>query len=418
MARVLERLSALKVRRLTAPGCYADGGGLSLVITGEGGRSWIFRYQVGGKERRMGLGSVHTVSLSAARIAAEDARRLRGAGLDPIDERRKAEAKHILANAESVTFDDAVDDYLELNRAAWRSEKHRQQWKNTLATYASPKMGKLSVGAIETNHVLSVVQPIWSTKAETASRVRGRIESVLDWATAHGYRRGDNPARWKGHLDKVLPAKATVTTVRHHAALPYTELPKFMERLAATDGAAARALEFAILTAGRTSEVLGADWSEIDLAKKVWIVPGERMKAGREHRVPLSPAAIATLEGMQARWLKVQARRWRGKLKTPEATKPSGPIFFGRMVGRPLSSMALLKVVKDLGGAGLTTHGFRSTFSDWVAETTNYPAEMIEMALAHTIASKVEAAYRRGDMFAKRHALMADWGAACEVRAA
>ncbi|PLR20989.1 integrase [Caulobacter zeae] len=412
MTRVLERLSPLQVRRLTKPGFYADGGGLNLQVMGEGGRSWIFRYEVDGKERRMGLGPVNCVSLAEARLAAEEARKLRRAGLDPLEERRKVEVAEAIETGSKLTFDEAVDAYIKANKAAWRNEKHQQQWKNSLTAYASPKMGKLLVGEIDTDHVRSAIEPIWATKTETASRVRGRIESVLDWATVLKYRMGDNPARWTGHLDQVLPAKGKVKKVRHHAALPYAELPKFMARLRKLGGVAARALEFTILTCARSGEVFGLDWSEIDLAKKVWIVPAERMKAEREHRIPLSPPAIAILEQMRDLWLAIEARRWKGKRSTSAVVEPHGPVFFGQKAGKGLSNMAMLKVIKKLGHAGLTTHGFRSTFSDWAAETTNYPPEMIEMALAHTIASKVEAAYRRGDLFAKRHALMADWAKA------
>ena len=412
MARLLERLNALQVRRLDAPGLHADGGGLYLQIMGDGGRSWIFRYRVPGRQRQMGLGPAHTVSLAQARAAARDARQLRIQGLDPIEERRKAEADQKLEQGRGVTFDDAVDAYIEANKAAWRNEKHVKQWKSTLTTYATPRIGKLPVGEVETRHVLAVLEPIWQSKTETASRVRGRIENVLDWATVYGHRAGDNPARWKGHLDKILPAKAKVAKVQHHAALPYPELPDFMKRLAKVQGVAARALEFAILTVARTSEILQADWSEFDLVKKVWIVPAERMKADREHRIPLSAPAIAILEGMRARWLEVDARRWRGRGAPEQPAEPTGPVFFGLRAGKGLSNMSLLKVLKSLKRGDLTTHGFRSTFSDWAAETTNYPSEMIEMALAHKVANKVEAAYRRGDQFAKRHALMADWARA------
>lgn len=412
MARLLERLNALQVRRLDAPGLHADGGGLYLQIMGDGGRSWIFRYRVPGRQRQMGLGPAHTVSLAQARAAARDARQLRIQGLDPIEERRKAEADQKLEQGSGVTFDDAVDAYIEANKAAWRNEKHVKQWKSTLTTYATPRIGKLPVGEVETRHVLAVLEPIWQSKTETASRVRGRIENVLDWATVYGHRAGDNPARWKGHLDKILPAKAKVAKVQHHAALPYPELPDFMKRLAKVQGVAARALEFAILTVARTSEVVGAVWSEIDLVKKVWTIPAERMKAERDHRVPLSAPAIAILEAMHVRWLEVDARRWRGRGAPEQPAEPTGPVFFGLRAGKGLSNMSLLKVLKGLKRSDLTTHGFRSTFSDWAHETTNYPGEMIEMALAHKVANKVEAAYRRGDMFAKRHALMNDWASA------
>lgn len=411
MARLLERLKPLQVRRL-GEGLHPDGGGLYLQVTGEAGRSWIFRYWVGGRERQMGLGATHTVSLGEARDAAREARRLRSSGLDPIEVRRKAEAEQQLERSRSVTFDDAVDAYIEANKAAWGNDKHVKQWKSTLTTYATPRIGKLPVGEVETRHVLAVLEPIWQAKTETASRVRGRIENVLDWATVYGHRAGDNPARWKGHLDKILPAKAKVQKVQHHAALPFPELPQFMKRLAKVEGVAARALEFAILTVARTSEVLGAVWSEIDLVKKVWIIPAERMKADREHRIPLSAPAIAILQAMHARWLEVDARRWRGRGAPQQPAEPTGPVFFGLRAGKALSNMSLLKVLKSLKRGDLTTHGFRSTFSDWAAETTNYPSEMIEMALAHKVANKVEAAYRRGDMFAKRHALMNDWASA------
>jgi len=411
MARLLERLNPLQVRRL-GEGLHPDGGGLHLQVTGEAGRSWIFRYWADGRERQMGLGPTHTVSLSEARIAAREARRQRSAGLDPIEERRKADAAQKLERAKSVTFDDAVDAFIEANKAAWGNDKHVKQWKSTLTTYASPRLGHLPVGEVETRHVLAVLEPIWQAKTETASRVRGRIENVLDWATAYGHRAGDNPARWKGHLDKILPAKSKVAKVQHHAALPFAQLPHFMKALARVEGVAARALAFTILTVARTSEVLGADWSEFDLVKKVWTIPAERMKAGREHRIPLSAPAIVILEAMRARWIEVEAHRWRGKAAPAEARVPTGPVFFGLRAGKGLSNMSLLKVLKGLKRGDLTTHGFRSTFSDWAAETTSYPSEMVEMALAHKIASKVEAAYRRGDQFAKRHALMADWAKA------
>lgn len=417
MARLLERLSAVQVRRL-GKGLHPDGGGLYLQVIGEAGRSWIFRYWIDGRERQMGLGATHTVSLGQAREVALEARRQRAAGLDPIEERRKAEAVLKLERARNVTFDDAVVAYIASNKAAWRNDKHAKQWKSTLDTYASPRIGALPIGDIETRHVLSVLEPIWQTKTETASRVRGRIENVLDWATVYGHRAGDNPARWKGYLDKILPAKDKLQKVRHHAALPFAQLPHFMKSLAKVEGVSARALEFTILTAARTGEVLGADWSEVDLVKKVWIVPAARMKAHKEHRIPLSAPAIAILEAMRARWAEIESRRWRGKNAPALSPDPAGPVFFGRLAGRALSNMSMLKVLKGLGRSDLTTHGFRSTFSDWAVETTNYPAEMVEMALAHTIASKVEAAYRRGDQFAKRHALMADWAVACGFKPA
>jgi integrase len=279
-------------------------------------------------------------------------------------------------------------------------------------------MGRLGVAQVETTHVLAALEPIWAGKAETASRLRGRIENVLDWATAHGYRTGDNPARWRGHLDKILPAKAKVRAVKHHAALPFADLPDFMKRLAGVGGVAARALEFTILTVARTGEALGADWSEFDLDRKIWTVPAGRMKGQKEHRVPLTAPAIAILDAMWARWVEVEARRWRGKTPGPAPVRPTGPVFVGMLAGKGLSNMSLLKVLKGLKRDDLTTHGFRSTFRDWAAETTDYSGELVEMALAHVIANKVEAAYRRGDLFEKRRALMGDWAKACVAQAA
>ena len=414
-ARLLERLTALQVRRLDEPGWYPDGGGLYLQVSGEAGRSWVFRYWKGDQERRTGLGPLHSVTLSEARGLARDAQRLRLAGLDSIDERRKREAAEAQDNAVNVSFDNAVDAFIEDNKASWRNDKHVKQWKSTLTTYASPHMGGLDVSTVETSHVLLAIKPIWASKAETASRVRGRIENVIDWATAHGHREGDNPARWKGHLDKILPAKSKVRVVKHHAALPFSEIVAFMTDLAAVRGVAARALEFTILTIGRTNEILGGVWEEIDLAKALWTIPGERMKGGKEHRVHLSAPTIAIFEGQLVRW-----RRAQTYLTGEQAAlaSPIGPIFPGLRPGRGLSNMSLLKVLKDLGRGDLTTHGFGSTFRDWAAETRDYPGELVEMALAHTIGNKVEAAYRRGDLFEKRRTIMDDWAATCFARAA
>lgn len=298
MARLVQRLSVMSLKRLVEPGLYPDGGGLHLQVTGAGGRSWVFRYWVQGRERRMGLGPLHTVSLAEARDAAEKARIQRFQGVDPLEARRGERGQLRPApqppvtpapeQSNVVTFAAAVEAYIDGNRAAWRNEKHAKQWTSTLATYAFPHMATLSVRTVETKHVLAALKPIWVEKSETASRVRGRIEAVLDWATVHGHRAGDNPARWKGHLDMILPAKSKVAPVTHHAALPFGEMPAFMSRLAGVSGVAARALEFAIITAARTGEVIGAEWSEIDLAAGLWIVPAGRMKGQREHRVPLS----------------------------------------------------------------------------------------------------------------------------------
>lgn len=411
MPRLVQRLNVSTLKRLDAPGFYPDGDGLHLQVTGTGGRSWVFRYWVRGRERRMGLGPLYAVSLTQAREEALKARRLRYLGVDPLEERRgkpqgvdrrpRMMSKPATAALGAVTFAQAVEAYIAGNRAAWRNEKHAKQWMSTLTTYAFPPMGTMAVSAIETRHVLAALEPIWAEKPETASRVRGRIEAVLDWARAQGYRSGENPARWKGHLEMILPAKSRVAPVTHHAALAFAELPAFMQRLAGVKGVAARALEFTILTAARTGEVIGADWSEIDLATGVWTVPADRMKGRKEHRVPLSPQALAVLQQVRARAIE----------RAPSVL--AGPVFPGMREGQGLSNMSLLKVLKGLNRRDLTTHGFRSTFRDWAAERTDYPGEVVEMALAHTIANRVEAAYRRGDLFEKRRRLMADWAGAC-----
>ncbi|MBI1685388.1 tyrosine-type recombinase/integrase [Caulobacter hibisci] len=415
MARLLERLSPLEVRRAESPGLYPDGGGLHLQVTGEAGRSWIFRYWLNKKEKWMGLGPLHCVSLAKARELARGARELLHQGLDPLEERRKAQKAEVLEEAKAITFDKAIDEFIEANQSAWRNEKHIKQWKTSLTTYASPHMGKLAIADIGADEVLKALKPIWGSKAVTAGRVRGRIENVLDWATALGYRQGDNPARWGGHLDKILPAKAKVAKVKHHAALPYAGLSMFMRKLAEFDSVSAKALTFTILTAARTGEVLGLEWSEIDLEEKVWTVPEGRMKGQREHRVPLTDPAIAILKDMADRWRDVEARRWKPNRSKAAPTEPTGPVFFGAKAGKGLSNMSMLKVLKTLRRPDLTTHGFRSTFRDWAAEKTDHAGEIVEMALAHVVANKVESAYRRGDLFGKRRVLMEDWAKACAV---
>jgi len=415
MAHVLERLNALQVKRLAKPGYHLDGGGLYLQVTPTGAKSWVFHYTLKGKTREMGLGPLDIVGLAEARVLAREARRLKHERVDPIEHRKAARVVEVLEDARSLSFMDAVDAYIEANKAAWRNEKHIKQWKSSLTTHVEPHMGALPVADVGVDEVLKALQPIWATRTVTASRVRGRIENVLDWATARGYRQGDNPARWTGRLDKILPAKAKVADVKHHAALPYAGIPAFMRKLAGLTGVSARGLEFTILTAARTSEVLGLEWNEIDLEAKVWTVPAGRMKGRKEHRVPLSDAAIVILEGMAERWRQVEARSWRPADAGPAPTEPIGPVFFGARAGKGLSNMSLLKALKTLKRPDLTTHGFRSTFRDWAAETTDHPGELVEMALAHVIANKVEAAYRRGDLFAKRRGLMDDWAKACTV---
>jgi integrase len=311
------------------------------------------------------------------------------------EDRASVLAVYDAAPKPDITFRQCAERYVEAHRAGWSNPKHAAQWQSTLATYAEPVIGDMPVKKIGgngdgTDLMLKILEPIWHTKTETASRVRGRIESILDWAKARGYRDGENPARWKGHLDKLLPARSKVAPVQHQAAMPYTEVPAFMKRLRLMPGTAARALEFTILTASRTSEVLEAKRSEIDLDSRMWTVPAARMKSRKVHRVPLSNSAIRIIKSM-----------------------PDGDFLFpGAVKGRPLSNMAMLKTLERMG-AQTTSHGFRSTFRDWGSETGNYPNELLEMAIAHTISNKVEAAYRRGDLLKKRHKLMADWDRFC-----
>jgi len=395
MARTGNKLSAAKLSKKLAPGYYSDGLGLILQVT-PGGCSWIFRYRRNEKRREMGLGSFHSVPLATARFLAQQARELLALGKDPIDEREVRRAAERAETAKLVTFRAAAEKYIDAHAAGWKNEKHQQQWRNTLKTYAYPKIGDLAVQAVDVGLVLKVLEPIWTKKPETASRLRGRIESILDWATVRKYRQGENPARWRGHLSHILPARSKVRQVKHHAALPYAEIGDFVTVVRQQEGTSARALEFLILTAMRTSEVLLADWREINLATKVWTVPAERMKAKREHKVPLTAAALAILNGLAG-----------------ENPPKEGYVFSGAKEGAPLSQMALLMLLRRMEREDLTVHGFRSTFRDWAAECTGFPNEVVEMALAHVVEDKTEAAYRRGDLFVKRRKLMEAWAGYC-----
>jgi integrase len=395
MGRTLGRLTALRVEKEKRPGIYADGAGLCLRVTDAGTKNWVFRYMLNGKARWMGLGPLHTISLAEARMRAAECRKLRLDGIDPIDKRRAAKQQAMLESGRAITFRQCAENYIASHSAGWRNAKHAAQWSSTIQTYANPVIGALSVQSVGTPEVMRILEPIWASKTETASRLRGRIEVVLDWAKVRGYRDGDNPARWRGHLDVLLPARTKVRRVKHHAALPYDAIGEFVARLRREEGTAARALEFAILTAARTGEVLGVSWNEIDLNARLWTVPAQRMKGGREHRVPLSDRAVDILEDMVP-----------ASAPTPPS---SGFVFGGAKAGRPLSNMAFLMLLRRMECTDATGHGFRSTFKDWTAERTNYPGEVSEMALAHTVSDKVEAAYRRGDLFDKRRRLMDDW---------
>jgi integrase len=390
MVRLSGRLSSLKVTHAREPGMLADGDGLYLQASRGNARSWIFRYFHNGKSHEIGLGSLKAVGLAAARAKASECRALLADGIDPIAARRAERAQQVLEAARGMTFDNCADAYIKAHSCAWKNQKHIAQWRATIRTYVSPVFGSLPVQAVDVALVMKVLEPIWTAKPETAARIRGRIESVLNWAKARGYRTGENPARWKGHIDNLLPARGKIAKVKHHAALPYNQLAQFIDALHRQEGIAALALEFAILTAARTGEIIGARWHEIDLAEKVWAIPASRMKSGREHRVPLSAEALAMLN----------------KVSKGE---PEDYVFAGRNK-RPLSNMAQLMVLRRMERADLTAHGFRSSFRDWAAERTNFTREVAEAALAHVIGDKVEAAYRRGDLFGKRRRMMEAWG--------
>jgi len=396
MPRQSNKLTARKVSSLRTPGRYGDGAGLWLQISPEGGKSWLFRYTLNGRARMMGLGPVDLVSLTEAREQALAHRKLLLAGIDPLAHRDTERRKSRLADASAITFEEAATRYIDARKVAWKNAKHASQWRNTLETYAYPIFGELPVEALDTGLVLKVLEPIWTEKPETASRVRGRIEAVVDWATARGYRQGDNPARWKGHLDKLLPSRNQVRAVKHHHALPYADVPAFFEQLRLREELSAKALAFTVLTASRTSETLGARWQEFDFAKRVWTIPAERMKSGREHRVPLSAATLKVLKDL------------------PDGVGEAF-VFPGGKRNRSLSNMAMLACLKRMDRKELTVHGFRSSFRDWAAEQTNVAREVAEQALAHTISDQVEAAYRRGDLFEKRRRLMGTWGSYCST---
>jgi integrase len=386
------QLSAKRVAMLAKrPGRYHDGHGLILVVVNSNNASWQLRFQRNGRERWLGLGPLHTVTLKDARERARAARLQLLDGIDPIDVRRAERARA----TQILTFKAAAEAYNALHEPKWRNAKHRKQFLASLATYAYPVLGNMTVSAIDTAAVLRAVEPIWLSKTETANRLRGRIESVLDWATVRGHRSGDNPARWKGHLAGVLPAPGAVARRSHHPALPWAQVAAFMAELREREGVPARALEFTILTAARTGEVVGARWSEIDLETHTWVISAARMKSRRQHRVPLSARAVELLSSLYR-------------------DDKNSYVFIGARTGAGLGNMAMPDVLQQMGRDEVTVHGFRSAFRDWAAESTAYPNHVVEQALAHTIGNAVEAAYRRGDLFEKRLHLMNDWAAFCE----
>jgi integrase len=399
MGRKATEKGAIQVARLTKPGMHFVGGvdGLALQVLPSGGRSWILRMTVGSKRRDMGLGGYPDVPLSQAREAARQARAKVRAGIDPIDESKANISKLKASQAAALTFEQCAEAYIKSQEPKWDNPKSPIQWRNSLKTYAYPHMGSLLVRDVDLPHVLAALEPIWQTKTETASRVRSRIQAVLDYSKACKYRTGDNPAVWGGHLDKILPAPGKVTAVEHFAALPYSQIGDFMARLRKSEGIGAKALEFTILTASRSGEVRGAVWGEIDLDAGLWIVPAERMKTNKEHRKPLSKSAIELLRA----------------LPRVDGTELVFPAPRKGMISDATMAAVLKRMEVDA-----VPHGFRSTFRDWVAECTNYPGEMAEMALAHVVADKVEAAYRRGDLYMKRVKMMEDWAKFCATLSA
>jgi integrase len=399
MGRPLNKLSAILVNKLSSPGHYGDGGGLWLQISGTGSKSWVFRFELAGKVREMGLGAVHTVSLAIARDKARDSRLLLSEGKDPIVARDAARTADALSRARSKTFDQCAEAYIKAHRGGWKSAKHAAQWESSLATHVSPVFGALAVSDVDTELVVRSLRPIWDAKTETAVRLRGRIECILDWATVSKYRQGENPARWRGHLENLLANPNKIAPVKSRPALPWSEISAFMALLAVREGIAARAVQFAILTACRSGEVRGARWSEIDLKAKLWTIPAERMKAGKEHRVPLSTTALAVLQ---------------------ELPRVGNIVFPGMRNGTELSDMTLTAVLRRMGRGDITIHGFRSTFRDWSAEApgNTFPREVCEHALAHSLPDRVEAAYRRGDLLEKRILLMQAWADYCLARVA
>ena len=394
--KITNALTPMAVKN-AKPGRHADGAGLNLLVKEGGARSWVYRFMLRGKSRDIGLGpaaGTDAVTLADARDAAAALRVKVKAGIDPLEQRQREAAEALAATQAAtvagITFKAVAEAYIAANEGNWRNAKHRYQWSATMATYVYPVIGHMPVAAISTAHVLSILEPIWKSKAETAGRIRGRIETVLDAAKARGYREGENPARWRGHIAQILPARSRLTR-GHHKAMPYGAIPELVGKLREREAIAALALEFTILTAARTGETIGATWAEVDLDKALWTIPAERMKAGKEHRVPLSPRAVEIVKATQA-----LGSGW----------------LFPATGGGKLSNMAMNMLLRRMK-VDVTVHGFRSGFRDWAAECTGYAHEVAEMALAHAISNQVERAYRRGDLIEKRRRLMDDWANYC-----
>ncbi len=388
MRRTTRNLTAKAVANLRKPGYHSDGNGLYLQVSPTGTKSWVFRYMLRGRAREMGLGPEYAIPLAEARQTAVDQRRLLLEGIDPIEARKARLGKLALQESRSITFSQCAAAYIETHQAAWKNAKHIDQWKNTIKQYCEPIFGAVPVADVDTSLVVRALEPIWTTKSETASRLRGRIENILDWATVKGYRTGNNPAMWRGHLDNLLAKIKRSQRIQHHPALPHEEIADFVVELKKQDGDAALALEFLIITLARTGEVIAANPEEFDLAKRLWIIPAARMKAGKEHRIPLNDRALAIVKDRIG----------------------GAYLFPGRNPKKPLSNMAMLQLLQRMGYDTITVHGFRTTFRTWAAECTNFTREVSEMAIAHDVGSAVEQAYQRSDLLEKRRELMATWG--------
>lgn len=396
------KLSAVEVAKAKGPSVLHDGGGLYLRVSPAGKKAWVFRFQIDGKRRDMGLGPFPDISLSEARERATVHRKRSQDGKDPLAHRKAEELADRVSAAKGRTFREVAADYIAKNKSGWRSPKSLLQWENTLAAYAFPIFGDLPASAIDTGLVVQALEPIWKIKPETANRVRGRIEAILDSATVQGFRAGPNPAQWRGTLAHILPAPSKVKRRQHLAALPFDEVPGFMAELRGKAATSALALQFAILTAARTGEALGATWGELDLDAKIWSIPADRMKAERDHRVPLSQAALDILSSALPL-----------ALQRDGMAVPAAPVFPGHRRALALSNMAMLMLLRRMKRTDITAHGFRSSFRDWASERTAFPRDVVEMALAHAVENKTEAAYRRGDLFEKRRLLMAAWATFC-----
>jgi integrase len=391
------KLTQLQVDKAKTEGVYGDGAGLSLNVTKGGSKSWLFRFMIGGKGHWMGLGPYPTVSIADARSKAADARKAIQEGRNPLEEKRVKQNSMRAAVAKTISFDDAADKFISAKSTGWTDEKQADQWRSSLKTYASPILGNLDVSMIDTSHVMLVLETdnFWNTKTETASRVRGRIESILDWATVRKHRTGENPARWKGHLEHLLAKPRDIAKGENHPALPYNEVGAFTVRLREQNDLPSKLLEFTILTVARASESRLATWAEVDLESRIWIIPACRMKAGKEHRVPLSDRCIEILRQLK------------------ETSSDENNFIFPGRKEKPLGRSVFDSLLRNMGRTDITTHGFRSTFRDWAGETTAYPREVIEHAIAHQLKDKAEAAYARGTLFDKRRRLMADWAKHC-----